>query len=384
MIGADKAHAETTKTDTVGILEKINNFFERGKVENNPYADTGFGFSFGGLNPEELQSITSYLISNLVHKASKYDQYISEIGENSIKLLAWVYEILVTMIIQVPAWVFDNSWFLDSYAKFAGTSVVLFTFLALINAAKKMFQMDHTHLRDIIRRYFLAVTGIGFGVFFFQQFSKVIRVLTKVIVSLGYHEITTKDFSIIAGGLTATVDTIALIAFNIVLLGLAVTLLIQNGRRWFKLGALGVLTPYALSMWVLNDKRHFFNEWKQGIMKNSLTQLYYAFFISLVGLFIAGTSGVLTTGGLIIKLSMIAGALTTMAKPPEAVNRLIDRNTDTVFDVMNKAKDLVNIKLNPAYTLGSKGAKKVLGFKWGENNPTLVSKRVATGRRYLK
>lgn len=367
MTGFSKVKAETTDE---GFVSK---FIERGKVENNPYADTGFASDVFGLSPDKLQELFNGLLVNSINK--------STMVESSIKTLAYIYNLIVHVIITTPAIVFDSHWFSNSYMKFAGVSVLAFTLMALFNAGRKTFNLSHTKFSDVIKRYFLAITGIGFATFFFQQFFKLIKFISEVIVSVGYHQITSSDFTVVSA-LTMG-DGISLLLFNLVLAGLAVTIFLQNMRRWFQLACIGLTTSFTLSAWVFDSTRHIFTETKQKFVKLSLTQIYHAVMISIMGMFIVGTSGVENVTDLIIKLGMVAGGFTVMAKPPEFMGRFIDKNTEDITDMYKTLKRVVSYKINPAYTYSKMGIGKASELNQ-KRKDALKAARLAAGKRFLK
>lgn len=341
----------------------MEKFLHNGSVENNPYADKGINFNVGDYTPDQVQSFIDFLLpeflSKITRDAVQSDTLLKGIVEIAIDCLSYVYNFLTHVIIATPSVVFNSAWFADSYLKFAGISVVVFTLMALWNAGRKTFNLSHTKLPDVIRRYFLVITGIGFMSFFLQQFFKVIKFISEIILSIGYSEINAKDFTTFAS--IGTGDTVALILFVAVLIGLTVKITLENGRRWFSLAFIGITSSFSMSAWVLDSTRSVFNDVKSKFIKLSITQIYHVAMISVMGIFLVGTANVETFMDLIIKLSMILGGFSLMSSPPAIFDRLIDRNTETVLNMYDKAKKAVSFKLNPAYTLGQQ-ANKTFGI----------------------
>lgn len=379
----DKAHASSiTDEEKQSAIEKINQFFSDGDVKNNPYAETGFGFDLWGLKPEQLQEIFNGAMKKGMRETSKFDSFMDDMVHTSIEVLAYIYKLITEIIIATPAFVFNTSWFSDSYLKFAGISIIAFTFMALYNAGRKTFSLSHTKFAEVVKRYFLAITGIGFATFFFQQFFKILKFISEVIVSIGYHQIRAVDFASISAQTTG--DTIALALFVLVTIGLATNIILQNGRRWFSIVFIALTTSFSLSAWVFDSTRSVFSDVKEKFVKLSLTQLYYSIMISIMGLFVVGTAGVESVLGLIVKLAMVAGGLSLMAKPPQILSRYIDKSTENTLDMIDNLKKVIDYKINPAYVYGKKGIVNSLGIYDKVTQPSLKERRLKAGKRSVK
>lgn len=382
--GFSKAYAETMENESpVGFIEK---FLHNGNIENNPYADKGINFEAGGLSAEELQRVLDFFLPKVFNKTANYAMQSDGVLQDTIKVaidcLSYIYNLITHVIIATPSVIFNSTWFSESYLKFAGLSVVVFTIMALWNAGRKTFNLKSTALRDVVKRYFLAVTGIGFATFFFQQFFKVIKFISEIIVSIGYNEIYSKDFSSFSA--LGTGDTVALVLFILVLIGLTVKIVLENGRRWFGLASIGLMSSFSLSAWVFDSTRVVFNDVKEKFIKLSLTQVYHASVISLMGVFLVSTAGVNNFTELIIKLSTICGAFTVLAKPPKFFDRLIDKNTDTVLNMVDELTNIINYKMNPAFTHGTNLVKSTFGIHDKITAPSKLEKRLKTGKRFVK
>lgn len=384
MSGFSKAYAETTESESpVGFIEK---FLHNGNIENNPYADKGVNFEAGGLSPDEIQRVLDYFMPKIFSKTANIaldrEGALHSIVQFAIDCLSYVYNIIIHAIIATPNLIFNSSWFSESYLKFAGLSVLVFTLMALWNAGRKTFNLSSTKLRDVVKRYFLAVTGIGFATFFFQQFFKGIKFLSELIVSIGYNEIYSKDFSSFSA--VGTGDTVALILFILVLIGLTVKIVLENGRRWFGLTSIGLMSSFSLSAWVFDATKSVFTDVKEKFIKLSLTQVYHAAMISMMGIFLVGTSGVDSVMELIIKLAVICGGFTVLSSPPKFFDRLIDKNTESVLNMTDQLADIINYKLNPAFVHSTNVVKSAFGFHDKITAPSKLEKRLKTGKRFVK
>ena len=137
----------------------------------------------------------------------------------------------------------------------------------------------------------------------------------------------------------------------------------------------------------LEQKENFlksYYELKEKFIKLSITQIYHASIISMIGIFLVGTSGVEDFTGLLIKLGMITGGFTFLARPPKFLDRLIDKNTDTVLTMVDQVKDILSYKLNPAFVHGTDILKKSFGFHDKLTQPSKLEKRLKLGKRFVK
>lgn len=418
MMGFDKAKAETIEVATKP--KKITDIlWERGNVGNSPFADSGtpdgmgFGDNFGEAMDLWIKvggSINSVLewINNL--------QY--NITHLSVDLLAWIYKTLSMLILHTPVLLFNNDWFKDNIFTFTAISVAMFTIGFLFQTIKKTVSakefgklidknIQYQETSDIIKRYSLAVVGIGFAPFLFKKGFGILNSVAKFITSLGYHEVKANEFADMTKA--GWGDTVALLGFDIVLIGTLIPLFLQNGRRWFDLICLGAMTPFALSAWVLKDTRHYTTMWWDSIKKIGMVQIVYSTFLAIMGIFMLGTRGLNTGFGLIFKLAVMAGALWRMQNPPKFMNRMMDTEKVSYKDMYSEVKDVATLgniskykPVNFAKNLVLKGintgkvneAKKEMGQRYVGSNPNEVKenlenfraeqKRKAKTKRYNK
>jgi hypothetical protein len=83
-----------------------------------------------------------------------------------------------------------------------------------------------------------------------------------------------------------------------------------------------------MAAWVFDEHRHYFYLWWRNIKKLAQSQLVVAFFITMMGLFIFGTSTI-TNGNLFPMVLMIFGGLYSMINPPSFVICRMD-NGETI------------------------------------------------------
>lgn len=350
-INSSIVSSESVLNEKYGIITKIKKFIDEYGSEGlkektqeilggawdttmSPYGVVRSYSKLFGVEPETVQDKLGTLFNNLSHIL--------------IDVLGYVYNLIVHIIIATPSIVFKTTWFAESYMIFAGLSVLLFTLMALWNAGRKTFSLSHTKFKNVIRRYFLAVIGIGFGTFFFQQFFKAIEFIAKLVVSIGYHNIT--NFSPSSLGIASGLDVVAMALFIVVILGQAVNIFLQNGRRWFQIISIALTMSLTLSAWVFDSTKSIASELKDKFIKLSITQIYQAAMISLMGIFIVGTAGITTFTDFVVKFCMIVGGFSVIGNPPSILTKYIDKNTDDFNNMIKRARQVINLKTNPVYT----------------------------------
>jgi hypothetical protein len=172
------------------------------------------------------------------------------------------------------------------------------------------------------------VTGAGFAPILYEKTFELLNRLSQSISSIGRSYIA-KEQAISFDW--STLDLIAVIGFDIVLINLLFPIFLKNGRRYFDIIALGVLTPLALTTWIFDDYRHLFYKWWKHMKQLSLMQITYSIFICLLGVLIFGTKNFTPEGAtvFIVKLMVIAGGLWRLANPPTFVLAAGDNGKDS-------------------------------------------------------
>lgn len=287
-----------------------------------------------------------------IEKIGNGISWIIELPHNiprySIELFANIYELITKLILQTPTYLFNNPYFKESTLTFSAISIFIVTLLTMIESIKKMIGSKHTEFKDILKRYALVVPLIGSAPFIFEKGFDILNHLTQAILQIGVLSITSNsltDYLVVNN-----FNTFILICFDLIILGLAIPILLQNGRRWFDILTLTLITPLSLSAWIFDNYRHLHSKWWSNLKKLSLTQLVYAVYISILTLFIFGTSQIVENEGVLIKLLIITGGLWRLANPPTFVLSMVDSNKDVLdmFDDVKKTysrtKDTLTLK----------------------------------------
>lgn len=172
----------------------------------------------------------------------------------------------------------------------------------------------------------------------------------------------------IMGHMTA-LDVATMLVFDAVLIGTIIPVLWQNGRRFFDLIVLGVITPLALTAWIFDGYKGLFNQWWGQVKYLSLIQVYHALFLLVLGWFIFGVGTPATFTGLIVKLLIVIGGFARMTNPPQLIAKHLDKGKD-MDEITGGAKE--------AY---KKTKKNYLISKALLNRPWKVIKSFSIGRK---
>lgn len=264
-----------------------------------------------------------------------------EVGNLSAALLVKIYELLL-LVLQVPLFIFNNTYIKDASLVFSGISILLVTILTMVEGIKKMMKKRHTEDKKIYKRFFVATVGAGFAPLLFEKAFWLINQLTVSITKIGGSSAQIEATKGVHLESADWFNIVALLGFDVMLIALVVPIILQNGRRFFDLMCLASITPLALSAWIFNDHRHMFDKWWFNIKKLSMTPLVYALFICFLGLFIFGTRNVVSGGGLLIKLIIVIGGLMRMANPPTFVKARLDNGENVDDSLWNMVRTVKN------------------------------------------
>lgn len=336
---------------------KAASLLERGNIQNHGIF-TKEGLVERGGSWQEIKGFVDQW-SEIGNTLSNGIHFINQLPENmpiySVQLLSKIYELLTTTVLYTPLFIFNNSLIKDTSLVLAGVSILLVTILTMVEGIKKMLKKKNTDVKKILSRYLLAITGAGFSPFLFEKSFQLINSLTKAISQIGSHKISQFNIFSSADSVLGFInngfmETTLLIVFDAIVLALLIPIILQTGRRWWDLLCLSSLTPLSLSAWIFDDYKHYFDKWWANIKLLAQTQLIYAIYICLMGVFIFGTAGVVTGSGLIAKMLIIIGGLMRMSNPPAFIRAKVDTGDDmedvgiNFYKTMKDVYDTVSLK----------------------------------------
>ncbi|USL89375.1 transmembrane protein [Bacillus phage vB_BceH_LY2] len=319
-------------------------------IDNNSFFDKGKSM-FSGFMGDAVSNVTPNLIPDpiqqIINWVGEFNKIITDLPHNiakmSAELLIWVYKLISELLLHTPLFLFENEWFTSMLRLFTGASIGGVVVLTVIESMKRMMsgfggkKFRAMDFKRIIVRWAL-VSGVS-AVFpeIFKLFFKCLNFISDNLLGMsrGIMEVSTLTNSF------GVVDTLVLLGFDVMLISTVIPLLLNNGRRFFDLLVLGVISPVALGLWVFDSKRHFFTQWYNNLKHLSFVQVYHSFFLLIVGLFLFGTAFPLTFSGTLIKLLVVIGAFQRMSSPPKIIGKHMDDGKGNILDITkNPLKDI--------------------------------------------
>lgn len=259
---------------------------------------------------------------------------------------------------------------------FSGVSIGIMTALTIFESMKRMASglrgndfikvgkaMD---FKTILKRWFLAAGLTTIAPALWRQGFRLLNSVSDTLIRMGASNMQ----GVALTGHMAAFDVAVMLAFDAVLIGTIVPVLWQNGRRFFDLIVLGILTPLALVAWIFDGYRGLFNQWWGQVKHLSLVQVYHAIFLLVLGWFIFGVGTPTTFTGLVIKTLVVIGGFARMTNPPQLIAKHLDSGGDVRKltgngkSAFKKTKE--NYALSKALLGGPAKAIKFLATKGGK------------------
>lgn len=306
-------------------------------TDSNAFFDGTGGSMFQGIKSfftGEPVSLIPAPIQEVINWFGEFVTLIKElpvnVGKMSADLMAWVYELCGDLILKTPLWLFSNEWFTNMTLLFSSVALGAVAVLTVIEAIKRMFSgvkdgkrpmvKAPMEFKTIIKRWALVAGLTTVVPFLFQKTFQLLNYISDLLIGMNGKTMATTALSETFG----TLDIIALIAFDAVLIGTVIPVLWQNGRRFFDLLVLGITAPLALGAWVFDSKRHLFDQWWKNVKHLSLVQVYHSLFLLVLGWFIFGIPTPVDFTGTVIKLLVVIGGFARMQNPPRLIAQHLD------------------------------------------------------------
>jgi hypothetical protein len=325
-------HAKAATISDIGKTFLRNGDVTKGQFSSKAIADHGGLFGEFRHLFENLDFLTSKLIKAL----DWYNNLPLSIPKLTADLLTSIYHFMSKIILQTPLFIFNNPYLKNTSLTFALISITIVTILTVFEAFMQMLKKEHTDFKKILKRWSIVAGISGFMPFAFESGFTFINKLTDAITKIGIDGSST---GYIYNSTMGWFDTFIVILFDLTAIGLLIPVCLQSGKRWWDLLCLSCISPLALSSWVFDRHRHYFNAWWSKVKSLSLVQLVYAVFLLLMGIFIFSTQSM--QGGiftLVVKLLIVTGGLIRMANPPQFVSKMTGDKSD-VFDQYDEGKN---------------------------------------------
>jgi hypothetical protein len=295
-------------------------------------------------------------------------------------LLTTLYHFLSKIILQTPLFIFNNPYLKNTSLTFALISISLVTVFTIFEAFMQMLNKKHTPFKTILKRWLIVASVSGFVPFAFESGFNFLNKLSDAISHIGLNG--GNSNGLIYGEKIGWFDTLVIILFDLTAISMLIPICLQAGRRWWDLLCLCAISPLALSSYCFDRHKHYFTKWWESVKTHSLSQLVYAVYILLMGIFIFSTQSI--QGGiftLIIKIIIVIAALNRLSSPPQFIKRMTDTGSD-VFDEYDKTKTTFKDMYN---TLTLKNFRPTQFFKKKAENKLkkVASLRKKTGKRFV-
>lgn len=270
---------------------------------------------------------------------ANFDKNVNHIVENTLK---WIYDTISTWVLCTPEWLISNDWFNEMSFKFTIISILLTAIITLVKILINICKNRKLDEIKTIKRFAIALSVSCLFPRIFEYSIKIVNKLTAAIINM------TSDFfnngadlsisNIILGNIF--LNEIALILFLGIYLILCIPIALRAGVRWFEIISLSIISPLALSAYIFDDLKPYFNRWRNALKDRVLSQLVQAIFTLFIGLIIFSTPTPTTFGGLITKLLVIGGGLWKMIFPPAFIASKLDTGKDAVDVYKNSRSNI--------------------------------------------
>lgn len=285
------------------------------------------------------------------------------IAEWSIELMAKLYELCTSLILKTPLWIFDNEWFHNTTYKFSLIAVALVSILTAVEGIKRMLpkykgKNEPTDVKDIAKRWTLVAGIISIAPFLFQKTFQGLNWISEKLISMGADTMRVTALS----ENIKLIDVLILVGFDALLISTILPLLWKNGRKFFDIMILGVSAPFALSAWVFDSYRGWYKQWMSSLLHLSMTQVYHALYLLVLGWFIYGVPTPDDFVGMIVKILVVIGGFSRLQNVPRLFAGRLD-NGGGFDEVLSGAKKTMDTtKRNIEFTKGilTRNPKKIL------------------------
>lgn len=243
-----------------------------------------------------------------------------QIDSPILTMLNDIFRFIADIVTWTPEFFFDNSWIADIVNHFGLLSIGLITTLTMVEGIKKILGLNHTPMGKILSRLPFALTISYFAPMLFTKGAHYLNKLTHSIINLSYSELSRyTDFNLF-GFMNTMVMTIFVFGFLIT----SIPILLNHGKRWFNLIALLIITPLAMTAYLFDSLRTYYNMWLSKLQSLVVSQIAYAIYITILALIMAlpmEWSGMIVDPMKVLytKLLVVIGGLWQMAFPPKFV-----------------------------------------------------------------
>ena len=254
--------------------------------------------------------------------------------------------------------------------------------LSIFEGVKRMCKKDSTGIKEIAARVPIATLISGAAPWMFKKTFQFLNYVSSIFINMSHKQMQNIQENPLA--MWDGLNTLALLGFDIILIFMMFGIFLQNGRRWFDIVCLGILTPVACTAWVFKDYRHYFDTWLSNVKELSFVHLYYAIFLFIIGLIMFGTpmySLVTAPTAFLVKFLIILGGLYRLKQPPKIFSSRVENGVGIGQMIKTVANGLIVTKFPVAKMAINQVSK--LKQKQESQKEALSELRQKHGRRFV-
>jgi len=314
-------------------IAHAESFIERGSVEKHGL--------FNDYGDQNLWERVSALVGKVETTIEWFSHFPEHVYHFTADIFSWIFKTLMMIGFQTPTFIFNNPYTQHTSLLFSSISVmivILFTmFESFVQMLSKVSKKKYTNFYTIMKRFPIAIGASLSLPYIFEKGFKLLNRITRGIASLGGDLFKGDNFSNL---LTLSgIDIIGMIVFDVVCIGLIIPVLINQGRRLWRIFLHVSISPILLSCWIFDRHRHHFNTWLENVKDLAFVQIVFATFILLMGLLLY-TVRFLSADMWIFKILIIIGALHHLANPPSFVTRFDRTDRKSEIGLFDSYKNL--------------------------------------------
>ena len=204
---------------------------------------------------ESFQSISTFL--ETINAASKEDLLHPQ--NHMYTLMVWIFK-TVSRIIYTPVFLFDNEFFHHLIRIFTGISIGVVTIGSMVEGFKRVLGFSGSSFKRIILRLPIMIAICGFAPFGFIKAIEAMNGITNLNFYDWHQYALQLQVNLIWGHLVYLVmilESLGFILFILLYIALLIPMMLNHGKRWFSLIALGILTPFAMLGYVFDSFKSF-------------------------------------------------------------------------------------------------------------------------------
>lgn len=230
----------------------------------------------------------------------------------------WLFQQVSDTITSFPTDLIQDPQTIKLTLIFSGVSAGLVALFSIGEGLKGVLGMKYTKLADFIGRSAIAFLGAGLTLPALVFMMRTVSMVCQWLLSIGRGAVSGQVLfsSVLAEILNdGAINFVVAIFFMIVFCLFAMKALLDTGVRWYDMICNTIISPVAWCCLVTDSTKAFFDKWLSSTTGLFLTNLTYAFYLTVVCAIALGPWQV-NTVGLFGRLLLIVGAFWRLIHPP--------------------------------------------------------------------